>query len=314
MLPPQGFADDVRYGAFGSIKGNATKSVFLPNTRRRMNFVPIILCIAFPWLLFSLVLSVLTFSWHYDRPGLTWLIVIASLIAAICVTIKATSNRFRVFGSSTERSPSWWIFLSGSLLFSWVVAVVVGSEIYGATTAPYFDLLNLNNYTNVYPNQMQGAQLLDAGIVQFAQGTQLNISQSMGFKNYKMYCVAPIVYGSAAMKTYDFWAVGTDCCSGAQPDFHCSNFNNPSANGGFRLMSSEDRPYYRLAVQQAEATYNITASHPLFLTWTTNPSEKVKATYNDAQKQFVSWMMSYLVFQLFVVLVATVVFSKLGHI
>ena len=73
----------------------------------------------------------------------------------------------------------------------------------------------------VYPNRMLGQQLLDAGIVQFAPGSQLDVKKSMGFKNGELYCVAPIVFGTASPVSYDFWAVGKDCCSGSQADFSC---------------------------------------------------------------------------------------------
>lgn len=56
-----------------------------------------------------------------------------------------------------------------------------------------------------------------------------------------------------------------------QANFHCDHFNNPHANGGYRLMTDNDRPFYRLAVQQAEATYKIRAVHPLFFEWAIDP-------------------------------------------
>lgn len=38
----------------------------------------------------------------------------------------------------------------------------------------------------VYPNRMLGQQLLDAGIVQFAPGSQLDIQKSMGSLEHSM--------------------------------------------------------------------------------------------------------------------------------
>ena len=47
--------------------------------------------------------------------------------------------------------------------------------------------------------------------------------------------------GEAPLSTYDFWAVGVNCC-GAAADFKCGEFSNPKAHAGLRLMSDEQRP------------------------------------------------------------------------
>merc|ERR1719401_3051346 len=97
----------------------------------------------------------------------------------------------------------------------------------------------------------------------------------MGFKDKNMYCVAPIVTGSAIPATYDFWVVGKNCCSpppvpGVGRSYHCGAFNQPKTTAATRLVDNQARPFYRMAVQQAEARYNIRANHPLFFTWGIN--------------------------------------------
>lgn len=92
----------------------------------------------------------------------------------------------------------------------------------------------------VYPNRMLGQQLLDAGIVQFAPGSQLDVKKSMGFKNGNLFCVAPIVFGTASPVSYDFWAVGKDCCSGSQADFSCRRSAVWATSSCWRLLEAFD--------------------------------------------------------------------------
>jgi len=275
--------------------------------RKRLNFLPMVLSVVLPWALFVIVYAIMAFSFHYAQPLLSNVAVLLLLLGVLGFSCKAWAQR-----KSSERDPTWMLFIAASLLVAWLVAFLEGSADFSANTSPYYDLHNLNDYSDVNPNLLLGQQMQDAGIVTFAKGTQLDISKSMGFKNSDIYCVAPIVMGSTAPVSYDFWVVGTGCCSGYQADFHCTNADNPSANGGIRLMKS-DRSFYRLAVQQAEATYGIKAAHPIFFTWEIDPYEEVSTWIKEAHNRFVVWMMCYLVAQLFFTTVAAVVFSKIGE-
>eukprot|EP00930_Biecheleria_cincta_P020403 TRINITY_DN1535_c1_g1_i1.p1 TRINITY_DN1535_c1_g1~~TRINITY_DN1535_c1_g1_i1.p1 ORF type:complete len:305 (+),score=54.10 TRINITY_DN1535_c1_g1_i1:98-1012(+) len=284
------------------------KGLLLPGQRRRMNLVPIILCILIPWLVFVAVFALMSFGFHYRLPLLTNICFILILFGVLCVCAKAYFDKKR-----GDSDPTWVVFLAVSLVVAIFVGYDMGEANYATNTKAYYDLNSLSNYTNVFPNRMLGQQLMDAGVVTFAKGSQLDISRSMGFKNSVMYCVAPIVFGKEPSVSYDFWAVGKDCCSGSQADFHCDHYNDPAADGGLRLLDSGDKAFYRLAVQQAEATYNIKAATPVFFTWDANTGKKMNAKLSHAKQNFVAWMMSYLVFQIFVVIVAAVVFSKIGR-
>merc|ERR1719343_1370865 len=154
---------------------------------------------------------------------------------------------------------------------------------------------------------------MDAGTITFGNGTHIDVMKSMGFKNQEVYCVAPIVYGEGneTFKTYDFWAVGIGCCSASQADFHCKGWNDANAQGGVRLMRDIDRPFYRLAVQQAEATYNIKAVHPLFFTWVVDAPATVKGWWAEGLRIFYIGVSGYFILQLFFVTCAAIAFSKI---
>merc|ERR1740127_237767 len=124
----------------------------------------------------------------------------------------------------------------------------------------YMSMRHLNTYTDINPTTMRGQQLMDAGSVTFTNTTRVDVTRSMGFRNYDTYCVAPITVPELNSSVYDFWAVGLNCCPGVQPSFNCPNARVRGSRGGLRLLRSADRPFYRLAVQQAEVAYNITAA------------------------------------------------------
>jgi len=132
----------------------------------------------------------------------------------------------------------------------------------------------------------------------------------MGFKNLETYCVAPIVIGDQPLARYDFWAVGLNCCSGNSGDFHCGEFSNPSAQAGLRLMNDDDRAFYRLAVQQAEATYTIEATHPIFFQWMQDPLSELASYQDDGMKLYFYSVFAFFGLQLFLVAFAVVFFSK----
>lgn len=71
---------------------------------------------------------------------------------------------------------------------------------------------------------------------------------------------------------YDFWAVGLNCCgTDDQVDFRCGVKVN--AHGevqphhlpkGLRYIDNHDKPFFRLAVAEAEGVHGIKSKHPLF--------------------------------------------------
>eukprot|EP00913_Durusdinium_trenchii_P009404 g8838.t2 len=152
-----------------------------------------------------------------------------------------------------------------------------------------------------------------------------------GFKNDDTYCVAPIILGKDQMASYDFWAVGVNCCPGQSPDFRCGEYNNAHARAGLRLMSDVERPFYRLAVQQAEAAYNIRTKppicpkqcvwwshqfglsrteHPMFFHWVQDPVALTNEWISDGHRFVFKSMGVFFVFNFFCVSCAIIVFSK----
>jgi len=297
----------------GWFSGLQLRKPFQASQRRRLNFLPLLGCLLVPWALFVLDLWVTSFSIRYDFPYVYVFVMACSALSVLAVYGTAVARKLKLFAHS-QRDPSWLIFLTASMFVAVVLGYVVGNHNFSNYTRPYYDFHNLNIYTGIDPDRMRGQQLMDAGAIQFVEGTHLDISRSMGFKQGSMYCVAPITLGAGneTVQTYDFWAVGTGCCSGNQADFHCAGWGSPHS-GGLRLLGGP-RDQYRLAVQQAEATYGIKAAHPLFFDWVPRPLKLMENWQTTARTSFVIWIFAHLLVQAFLVISAALAFTKLGQV
>jgi hypothetical protein len=282
--------------------------------RRRMNIIAICLNIFLPWALFAIIYAVMSFSLHYQHP---WIVNFILACGAVLVLLSC-GLAYRAWKKKkdgfSEREPTWFMFAAIALAVALVLAVVFGDMNFWYNMQPFYDIENLNTYPSVDPSKDKGQQLMDAGRVYFTDGSKLDFSKAMAFKNLDLYCVAPIVLGKALLTSYDFWAVGVNCCSGAQSDFRCGEYNNPHARSGLRLMKDSQRPFYRLAVQQAESAYQIKAEHPLFFVWMQDPIAEVNSYRDDGFKYYLLGIFTHLAFSIFVVVCAVVAFSKTGRV
>jgi len=283
-----------------------------PKQRRRMNLVAICQNLLLPWLFFSGITAVMGFSVHYNHKMITYMIVVFCFIAVVFVGVMAIAY-MRKKRAGTAKYHTWMVFLFLALAVAWLAGVIYGDMIFYYHMQPFYDLQNLNTYPDVDPSYMKGQQLMDGGSVFFRQGTLLDLKRSMGFKNLDLYCVAPITMGLQPLASYDFWAVGMNCCSGNYADFHCGEFNNPNARSGLRLMHDDQRPFYRLAVQQAEALYNLKATHPLFFIWVQDPQAETVAYKDNGYRTYILGMFGHFIFNLFCVVVASYGFAKMGY-
>lgn len=290
-----------------------SRGTYIPGKRYSMNMLAIAVCVLLPWIVFTTVYATLSFSVHYEHPNVAYSIVYLGLFAVLaCGYLLVESRRRKHYYVDAERAPSWLCFMFLTILVAWLAAVHLGERNYTSNTKPYYDMLNLGNYTDIYPSRMRGQQMMDAGTVRFAVGSHVEVGKSMGFKSFDMYCVAPISLGNETLSTYDFWVVGKDCCSGYQADFHCEGYNDPRARGGLRLVRETDRAYYRLAVQQAEAAHKIRAIHPLFFHWVQDPDAVVLSWLGDGWRSFYAGTFTCFVMQAFLVAFAAVAYSKMG--
>jgi len=279
--------------------------MFPPGKRRRLNFFGICVCTFLPWFIFLGVYGALCFDLHYNYPALAWFIVAVGGIISVGAAASALNEQ------KQERDPQWWFFGAVACSIAVVSASICGDLNFRWNLSRYYDINNLQVYEDVKPSLDRGQGLMDAGKVYFAAGTVLDATRSVGFMNGDLFCVAPIIDSSATMTNYDFWAVGKNCCAD-RADFRCGEYANPRARNGLRLMIDEDRPFYRLAVQEAEAVFNMSSRHPLFFYWMQDPLGAQNAYRDDGYKYFLIGVFTHFGFNLLCVLGATMGFAKLG--
>lgn len=303
-------ADTSGYGATEETKKQLVKGsrLFIPGKRHRINAVPIALNVVIPWALFVFISYILSSDYHYYFESRAWMCVIGAFLFALSLAYLAYRRRVR------DRDPAWFTFCAVTCLLACIAAVIAGDYQFNMYMLPYYEIQNLNTYPSVNPARETGSQMLDAGKVYFAEGAGLDLHRAIAFRSGDLYCAAPIVSGEELLSTYDFWAVGINCCSGVSADYRCGQFDNPYARSGLRLMREDWRRYFHLAVKQAEAAYGLRATFPLFFYWIQDPVKEVNLYLRLGTKAWYVGILVHLGCQIFAVLICLVFFSRAGRL
>jgi len=266
-----------------------------PGARRKLNGLSILLSFVVPCTVFVVTFYLMSFNIHYSYPNVTYLLCVALLFIPLgfgALTFNAARKKQE--GLSVE--PTWFFFLFATCFCAWGAGLLLGEYNYTARMLAYFDRKNLRRAGGIVPGQHQGEQLMDVSEMFFKSGAHVAKRLSYAYKNTDTYCVAPIVAGDdAKLASYDFWAVGVNCCF-TQGDFSCGNMFDPKVRAGLRWWGDAEQQKFSMAVAQAKEAYGIQADHPLFFTWTENPTAEVNASLRAA------WTFALWVFFLFTVI------------
>jgi hypothetical protein len=290
--------------SFLGSKAAAAKFGQEASVKRRPSLSALVGCLFVPWLIFTTTFWLRSFELRRDSEAF-------SNALCYCILFPVLAFAYMTCNLIQSGDAKPMAFLTLTSLLAWVLAFSQGDSNYQSFMRPYYDIGNLNTYPSVDPSKFMGTQLMDAGMVQFTKGSAIQLEKSVGFKNDDMYCVAPIGGSSNSQTTFDFWAVGLNCCSGHLPDFKCGEYSNPSASWGLRLMDDSKRDMFRLAVKQAEAAFNLKAPHPVFMYWLTDPMAEVNAYQDDGFRFFIMYVSGYGAVQLFLVICGIIVLAKL---
>eukprot|EP00747_Dinoflagellata_sp_TGD_P161818 gnl/TRDRNA2_/TRDRNA2_178760_c0_seq1.p1 gnl/TRDRNA2_/TRDRNA2_178760_c0~~gnl/TRDRNA2_/TRDRNA2_178760_c0_seq1.p1 ORF type:complete len:355 (-),score=51.14 gnl/TRDRNA2_/TRDRNA2_178760_c0_seq1:107-1171(-) len=306
------------YGAHPGMKeqGETIPPWQLSSARKRVNIYAVLLGMLVPLALFTGVYALLSFQMRFEHPQPCYFLVGCGALIWIFLVAKAflESARQKYFGEAADNQPTWFSFLAISCFVAWFFAVIMGNLNFAENLQPYYDLTNLNTYNSLSPTDVGGKGLMDAGAVYFAEGTQLDRTKALGFKDEDTYCVVPITTGNAThadtLASYDFWAVGVNCCNGFSLDFHCGDSGDPKARAGLRLMDDTQRTYFRLAVQQAEAAYGIKAIHPIFFHWVEDPLQDMNDRRDTGIRCFIVGCLVYVCFQFLTVAMLLLYYTR----
>lgn len=272
--------------------------------RRGPAFWEFVACLLVPPFFFVLVFCLRSFSPHFQSGHGTDLICYCLLIVPLAFGVRAWT-----LSSIGDPKPAF--LLSVLALLAWVSAMSMGDSNFHNNMKPYYDVKQLNTYPSVDPALYAGQSLMDAGVIEFMPGTKLLTHKSMGFKDDNVYCVAPIASAKGNQSTYDFWAVGMNCCSGQHPDFHCGEYSSTKSMKGLRLMDDDKREMYRLVVMKAQAEFKLKVSHPIFVYWVSDPNTEMHAYEDDGWRYFVTATFSFLCAQLLLIVCAAFSFAKI---
>lgn len=252
--------------------------------RRCRWFMKVLFNIFAPWLLFWAVYAA-TVGWlHHYWPRITWTIVVLAWIFVVVtvVTYRAAARKGRAYDAI------WGLFLTLSLALSIIAGTMIGNREYETYWHRFYDFQALESYVNINPMGDKGKSFMDGGQYYFKEGSHVDTTRVVAFKNFDIYCIAPIVRqaleeggkkftGKPPLNlgpsgTIDWFAVGVNCCKPDGEDWTCSAGN---ARNGLRVLDEDHRPFYNMASTMWKTKYDIPAKNPIFVEFLPDPLGKI---------------------------------------
>lgn len=251
--------------------------------------IEIAACTVFSLLLFVYVYLIVESKFRHDN-WLAAMLVGPFIVGLICAALAAITYK-KMKASLPFDKRNLFVNLTICSIGALIAGFFCGDRSYWLYTTNIYSYRDLISYVDINPGRDNGQAYMDSGHVYFNEHSYVLRQKFNKFQNGDTYCVAPIVHGNFQAQagstskskngyvlpesgTYDWWAVGTNCCQGSSAaNFTCGDVTSPLARSGMRLLSDTQRPFYVLAVQEWSATYGLPVRHPLFFTWVKDPLE-----------------------------------------
>lgn len=292
---------------------NQPRSIFYGGSRIYMNIIPVLLNVLAPWVVFIFCCGLTSFSVMYTARPVAYALLAAVTLLWLILLFHAIQVRRH------SPDPTWWSYTALAMGVAIVSGTACGLHNFATLSRPYYEIRDLKVINQLHVGSEQGQNFMDAGIVFFAKDSQLDRVRSWHFKRHNLYCVAPIV--DPSMQTvaegdtpsFDFWAVGEDCCSHSSSDFRCGSWDSARARSAVRVLDDDVIPYYRLAVQQAETLYGVVAAHPIFFRWSEDPLAEVNSWSTKVFRRYLFMVASALVVSMLLASITTCRYSLIGR-
>jgi len=216
--------------------------------------------------------------WHH--PTVAHSVFTFAIVAGMSMLVIAMNGGWHGKASMTFMAVNGFciifVALVGALLGLYCFETYTKSfEIYRASYA----------YKGILPNINPGAHR-DAGTIEFAPGSHIEVDHSIGIKNGDTYCVAPIT-APGKRGFSGFWAVGTNCCN-AHGGFRCGDVANAQVRSGLVVLDensfgNDEIPEYARAAEEAGAQFAIgVPDKPIFVKWSSDVASDIDQYYHDA--------------------------------
>lgn len=301
------------YGATEVDDRDTIKTFFVPGKRRRLNWVGLAFSYVLAPMFFIFVITLLSSEYRFHHPKRAYIYSMFAVVVALMEGVYARSFRVR------DREPMWLGFIFLSIMVAIVCGTIAGNYNFNQYMQPYYDITSLNEYPNINVGLDRGDTYLDAGFLGFSDGTELELNMPGAYRHGEMYCAVPIVNrnvdsGVPKTGTYDYWAVGKNCCGDPVGVFRCGDWHNPASRSGLREINLEDRPNYLLAVEQATVKYSIHSDYPILVRWVQNPLDIALEYKVRGNEMWTICVGAYFVINSVFCFIAMLFFSRIGQV
>lgn len=233
-----------------------------------------------PWLLFWGVYASMVGWLHHYWPRVTWTIVIVAWLFVIGTVFiyRSAARKGRVYDAI------WGLFFTLACGLSVLAGTMIGNGEYEQYWHRFYDFKALESYVNINPLEDVGKAFMDGGQYYFKEGSHVDTTRVVAFKNFDVYCIAPIIReeledegkkkeGKTPLNlppsgTIDWFAVGVNCCKPDGEEWNCGGGN---ARNGLRVLDVDHRPFYNMASTMWSTKYDIPVKNPIFVEFVIDP-------------------------------------------